>query len=103
MRCVRQGFPPTKAGCSRMHATLRHTDQVGREACGSRGGDAMTRAERFVRVAAWTDERRFAWSERAAIIEFDGGHAREDAERLAFEQIVGAQLALAPQTTAAQR
>jgi len=31
-----------------------------------------------------------AWQERAAIMEFDGGLAREDAEHLAREDVLGA-------------
>lgn len=41
-------------------------------------------------VEQWrrTDPDRFeAWSERAAIREFDGGMAREDAERAAYEDV----------------
>ena len=36
-------------------------------------------------VARWNEDRRDAFEERAAIIEFDGGETRDVAERIAFE------------------
>jgi hypothetical protein len=35
-------------------------------------------------VAEWSEHRREQWGERAAILEFDGGFVRDDAERQAF-------------------
>ena len=35
-------------------------------------------------VAGWSEGRREQWDERAAILEFDGGFVRDDAERQAF-------------------
>jgi hypothetical protein len=40
------------------------------------------------RFASWTEEDwAFAFEERAAILEYDGGHSREEAERLARAEI----------------
>jgi hypothetical protein len=38
-------------------------------------------------VAAWPDHLREAWNERAAILEFDAGKSRIEAERLAFKMV----------------
>jgi len=35
-------------------------------------------------MAGWLEDRREHWGERAAILEFDGGFVRDDAERQAF-------------------
>ena len=43
---------------------------------------------------AWYD-----WSERAAIREFEGGHSREEAERLAYLDLFGTDLDLSPERT----
>lgn len=38
------------------------------------------------RVAGWPEDWRDAWEERAAIIEYDAGETREEAERRAYAE-----------------
>jgi len=40
-------------------------------------------------TSALTPEQREDWEERAAIMEYDGAMSREDAERLALEDVLG--------------
>jgi len=40
------------------------------------------------RAHALPEIARYAWEERAAIMEFDGGRSRPDAERLAIAEIL---------------
>lgn len=37
----------------------------------------------------WTDDQREEWAERSAIVEFDGGLSREEAEKVAFRMVAG--------------
>jgi hypothetical protein len=38
-------------------------------------------------LETWDEEDRFAWEERAAIMQFDGGLSLEAAEKAAFEDV----------------
>lgn len=40
-------------------------------------------------VAHWDDRRKMAWAERAAIMQVDGGLSQEEAERRAYEIVLG--------------
>lgn len=40
------------------------------------------------RACARPEDARYAWEERAAIMEFDGGRSRADAERMALAEIL---------------
>ncbi len=42
-----------------------------------------------VRVEDLDPDWRIEWEERAAILEYDGGHQREHAEALALKEIIG--------------
>jgi len=39
-----------------------------------------------------TEDQKEAYEERAAIMEYDGGLSREEAERLAYEEVMNASL-----------
>jgi hypothetical protein len=39
-------------------------------------------------IAKWDEDRRTAWSELAAILEYERGNSRQDAELLAFWQFL---------------
>jgi hypothetical protein len=39
-------------------------------------------------IAKWDEERQVDWSERAAILEYERGNSRQDAELLAFWQFL---------------
>ena len=54
---------------------------------GFRPGEMM-KSER-IDTSALTPEQREDWEERAAIMEYDGAMSREDAERLALEDVLG--------------
>lgn len=38
-------------------------------------------------AARWSEDWRVHWEERAAIREYDGGFDRDEAERLAFDEV----------------
>ena len=40
-------------------------------------------------VATWHPDKLDTWNERAAILQFDAGHSREQAELLAWGELVG--------------
>jgi hypothetical protein len=42
-----------------------------------------------IRVEDLDPEWRVEWEERAAVLEYDGGHSREHAEALALSEIIG--------------
>lgn len=59
-----------------------------------RPGRMTQAAIAWVRARLWEVQREAwpefdAWNERAAIREFDGGQARADAERDAYEEVMG--------------
>jgi hypothetical protein len=39
-------------------------------------------------IAKWDEERQVGWAERAAILEYERGNSRQDAELLAFWQFL---------------
>lgn len=49
------------------------------------------RSDRAVmaKVRLWPDDLRVEFEERAAILEYDAGNSRPEAERLAFEEFKG--------------
>ena len=48
-----------------------------------------SQASMDIRLRDLTDDLRERYEERAAIMEFDGGLSREDAEHLAMQEVVG--------------
>jgi hypothetical protein len=46
-------------------------------------------ADPEIRVEDLDPDWRIAWVERAAVLEYDGGHPRERAEALALKEIIG--------------
>ena len=48
-----------------------------------------SQAETDIRLCDLTSDLRDRYEERAAIMEFDGGLSREDAEHLAMQEVVG--------------
>jgi hypothetical protein len=40
-----------------------------------------------IKLKAWTQDARDLWEERAAIIEYDGGETRDNAEWMALQDI----------------
>jgi hypothetical protein len=46
-------------------------------------------SEPDIRVEDLDMDWRIEWEERAAILEYDGGHLREHAEALALKEIIG--------------
>jgi hypothetical protein len=55
------------------------------------------------RVSAWPEDWRDAWEERAAIMEYDGGETREEAERRAYAEYEAAAEAAARKGNAGDR
>lgn len=48
----------------------------------------MTQTEIRQAVREWTVQRRIEWEERSAIMEYDGGLLRANAEKLAYYRMV---------------
>jgi hypothetical protein len=54
----------------------------------------VTNAEILATVEKWPEAKRYLFHERAGILEFQANMPRDEAERLAYEQVTGKQLAL---------